>query len=70
MVSPLLALIADQMASLPPALRGVLLSSEQQPHERRATYAALRCRDACGAAASRLLFVAPVCGSRVCPPSR
>ena len=57
MVSPLLALIADQMASLPPALRGVLLSSEQQPHERRATYAALRCRDACGAAASRLLWL-------------
>lgn len=58
-VSPLLALIADQVASLPPALRGVLLSSEQQVHERRATYAALRCRDACGAAASRVLFVAP-----------
>jgi len=37
----------------------VLLSSEQNTYERRATYAALRCRDACGAAASRILFVAP-----------
>ncbi|KAL1503515.1 hypothetical protein AB1Y20_011995 [Prymnesium parvum] len=58
-VSPLLALISDQLASLPSSLPGLSLSSEQPPQERAAVAAKLRLRDARGAAVFRLLYVAP-----------
>ncbi len=49
-ISPLLALISDQLNSLPPALVGATLTSDQTPQERADTHAGLRVRDACGAA--------------------
>ena len=49
-ISPLLALISDQLRSLPPALVGATLTSDQTPQERADTHAGLRVRDACGAA--------------------
>ena len=58
-VSPLLSLMADQLAALPSSLAGVAISSEQLPFERRMAMDALRHRDASGAASTRLLFIAP-----------
>ena len=58
-VSPLIALIEDQLHSLPPALGGAMVSAAQSPSERMAALDALRARDAHGAAATRVLFVAP-----------
>ena len=58
-VSPLIALIEDQLHSLPPALGGAMQSAAQSPAERQAALDALRARDAHGAAATRVLFVAP-----------
>ena len=58
-ISPLLALIADQLSTLPTALHGVAMTSDQMPSQRRQTVEMLRVRDASGAAATRLLYVAP-----------
>jgi len=58
-VSPLIALMGDQLASLPAALGGVMVSSSQQPHEQQAALDALRRRDAHGAAATRVMYIAP-----------
>ena len=51
-VSPLIALIEDQLQSLPAALGGVMVSAAQSPAERQAALDALRARDAHGAAAT------------------
>ncbi|KAL3934021.1 MAG: hypothetical protein SGPRY_000022 [Prymnesium sp.] len=58
-VSPLLALIADQLSSLPASLPGVSLSSDQLPEQRQSTIEKLQMRDSSGAAVFRLLYVAP-----------
>ena len=58
-VSPLLALISDQLASLPPALRGTSVTSDQTWAQKIEAYDALSCRDATGAAATRIVYVAP-----------
>ena len=58
-VSPLLALISDQLASLPTGLHGVAICSDQMPQQRRALFELLKQRDESGCAHTRLLFVAP-----------
>ena len=58
-VSPLLSLISDQLASLPAGLYGVALSSQQSHAQKQKALDGLRARDASGAALVRLLFVAP-----------
>ena len=44
-VSPLLALISDQLASLPTGLHGVAICSDQMPQQRRALFELLKQRD-------------------------
>ena len=58
-ISPLLALISDQISALPDALHGVTVASDQAPWQRKLALDMLSRRDSSGAAHTRLLFVAP-----------